>query len=280
MTNRDWTLVVLLISLIQTFIWYAAFVNAGNGSALNYVSFAGTLISIILAVLAIGYTYGESVSQKSKGDTLATQISALSDVTRGIKIQAESLDEVFVIKSELSEIARRIEEGLMETREKVSGMSNSLDSVRETMEGINYLRKAPITTSQINKNEAAQSLMAARTPLMEISILIILTMKGKTVRSYEIRETIDEYVTRAQKKGEVAINTSASEVAELFTGAVHALIPVLQGFGLIMIKDDIMKIEPALMEEVQKTSILNPMRAGEFYISLREEVLSNLEYPT
>lgn len=63
-SKREWVFSIVIVSLVQAFVWYSAFVNAGSGSALNFISFAGTLVSIILAVLAIGYTYGESISQK------------------------------------------------------------------------------------------------------------------------------------------------------------------------------------------------------------------------
>lgn len=100
-TTREWIFVFIIASLVQGAVWYISFVNAGNPSALTYVSFAGTLISIILAVLAIGYTYGESVSQKNKSDNVASQIESLNGVIKNIEIGSESLNKISDISNDL-----------------------------------------------------------------------------------------------------------------------------------------------------------------------------------
>jgi hypothetical protein len=126
LSGREWVFIVVIISIIQAFIWYAAFVNAGNGSALNYVSFAGTIISIILAVLAIGYTYGESISQKNKGDTVANQISTLNEVIKNIKIEAQAIQDISKIQDQFQVILNGMEVGFKNTTDSFSTVSSAL----------------------------------------------------------------------------------------------------------------------------------------------------------
>lgn len=279
MTNREWGLVALLISVVQAFIWYSAFVNAGNGSALNYVSFAGTLISIILAVLAIGYTYGESISQKGKGDTLASQIATLTEVTRGMKIQAESLEQVSTIQKSLSDVASRIERGFIETSDKVSGVYAGIDRVREKVDEINLLRESPVKASRIDKRESAHALLAARMPLLEISLLYILAISKKTdssLLSADISVVVREHIESAAKKVKPDSPGEKDRIAMLFSGSIHSVVAVLQGFGLITVKDEaIAEIDSSLMEEIVEV-LKNPTGAGTFYTAIREELIISI----
>lgn len=101
-TKREWIQLIITLTLIQAFFWYVVFENSQSASALGYVSFAGTLVSIILAVLAIGYTYGESISQKNKGNELANQISTLGSLIEHVEIEARSLEKIHDIAKELT----------------------------------------------------------------------------------------------------------------------------------------------------------------------------------
>lgn len=101
-TKREWIQLIITLTIVQAFFWYAVFENSQSSSALGYVSFAGTLVSIILAVLAIGYTYGESVSQKNKGDGLASQINTLGSLIENVELEAKSLEKIQDIAKELS----------------------------------------------------------------------------------------------------------------------------------------------------------------------------------
>jgi hypothetical protein len=57
LSTREWVLVILLIGVVQFTIQIQAFNWCGNGELLSYLSFAGVVTSIILAVLAIIYSF-------------------------------------------------------------------------------------------------------------------------------------------------------------------------------------------------------------------------------
>ncbi|MEZ8154581.1 hypothetical protein ACED23_26400 [Vibrio splendidus] len=60
---REWLYIIFIIILLQFIVQAAAWLYGGNDGALGYISFAGTVVSIILAVLAIVYSYIQSLSQ-------------------------------------------------------------------------------------------------------------------------------------------------------------------------------------------------------------------------
>lgn len=97
--TKDWVYLFIISFFLQFIIYYFSFIYGGSVKALGYISFAGTLISIILAVIAIGYTYGESIQQKTSSDQLLVEISSLRDIKDKLAGQVYILENIAEIKS-------------------------------------------------------------------------------------------------------------------------------------------------------------------------------------
>lgn len=97
--TKDWIYLFIISIFLQFIIYYFSFIYGGSTKALGYVSFAGTLISIILAIIAIGYTYGESIKQKGSSDQLLLEIANLRDIKDKLAGQIDLLENISVIKS-------------------------------------------------------------------------------------------------------------------------------------------------------------------------------------
>ncbi|HID9521902.1 TPA: hypothetical protein ACXI2C_003372 [Acinetobacter baumannii] len=118
-TTREWILSIIIMLIIEAFIFWVAFQFAGNSSALGYVSFAGTLISIILAVLAIGYTYVESQQQKNSSATFANQLDSLVKIKDKLQIQAEALENIQNLKNDITDFKAEVFDHFSETKNKI-----------------------------------------------------------------------------------------------------------------------------------------------------------------
>lgn len=118
-TTREWILSIIILLIVEAFIFWVAFQFAGNSSALGYVSFAGTLISIILAMLAIGYTYGESQQQKNSSATLATQLDSLVKIKDKLQIQAQALENIQNLKKDITDFKAEVFDHFSETKNKI-----------------------------------------------------------------------------------------------------------------------------------------------------------------
>ncbi len=118
-STREWILSIIIMLIIEAFIFWVAFQFAGNSSALGYVSFAGTLISIILAVLAIGYTYVESQQQKNSSATFATQLDSLVKIKDKLQIQAQALDNIQNLKKDITDFKAEVFDHFSETKNKI-----------------------------------------------------------------------------------------------------------------------------------------------------------------
>jgi len=97
--TKDWIYLFIISLFLQFIIYYFSFIYGGSVKALGYVSFAGTLISILLAIIAIGYTYGESIKQKTSSDQLLVEIAGLRDIKDKLAGQVGILENIADIKS-------------------------------------------------------------------------------------------------------------------------------------------------------------------------------------
>lgn len=97
--TKDWIYLFIISLFLQFIIYYFSFIYGGSTKALGYISFAGTLISIILAVIAIGYTYGESIKQKTSSDQLLVEIAGLREIKEKLAGQVDILENIADLKT-------------------------------------------------------------------------------------------------------------------------------------------------------------------------------------
>lgn len=95
LSTREWVMVCVLIVLIQLLLHYWSSESMNSGEVLAYVSFAGTIVSIILAVLAIIYSFVQTQSQQATSDSISREIFRLTDITT--KIDTTSQDVTHVV---------------------------------------------------------------------------------------------------------------------------------------------------------------------------------------
>lgn len=101
--TKDWIYLFIISILLQFIFYYFSFIYGGSVKALGYISFAGTLISILLAIIAIGYTYGESIKQKGFSDQLLIEISGLRDIKDKLAGQVNILENIADLKTAIED---------------------------------------------------------------------------------------------------------------------------------------------------------------------------------
>lgn len=229
-SEKRWVhiLTITIIIIVEGFIFYASFIHAGNASALSYISFAGTLISIILAVLAIGYTYGESVKQKNSGDTVVNQINRLNEVIKNIELESESLKEISVVKKELIKFSAMFEKRMGDTHVRVEDMNNALHDFfdKEKSKTVN------------NKDMLFQVLEDSKNSLFDLTyMLIYLAINTGT------GDIVDRLNDTAIKYGEITlkddrIKTADSNLPLAFTGNSLVITKLLTTYDILIIAGD------------------------------------------
>ncbi|EGR3219649.1 hypothetical protein WOB98_08950 [Vibrio parahaemolyticus] len=270
-SKREWLFSILIISLVQAFVWYAAFVNAGNGSALNFISFAGTLISIILAVLAIGYTYGESLSQKNQSDTVVNQIATLNQAIGNIKDQTEELNQIHEISESLTAFGKQVENRFDATHKEVESISCAMQELTSFRDK-HYAQSIPVHLESKDRQLLSHALCETRQPISEIGIMATLLIDGRN-REALLRDGIGKYLDLADDRFE---NEDHEQSKSVLGGSAFACFCLLEAVGLVTYNDSLLKVDEYFKREFIKIVKEQPMDSGKFYHAVREEMLKEL----
>ncbi len=276
MTNKEWRYILLIIVTIEGFIFYISYIHAGNASALSYVSFSGTLISIILALLAIGYTYGESIRQKNSSDTVVNQISRLNDVIKNIELESESLSEITTVKEELIKLSKSFKEGIDNTHLKVENVNQSINKL--LLEYDRFPQKHEVHNT-LDKTELAKTLMRGRNPLLEIGYLTILLTKSIRLTSgISISDTVGSYISKAfHEINSEDENLRERQLTNLFVGTSLCIYAICFALGLVEEDDNEIVVHEALKNEILNTIIPHPKSAGNEYNRIRLLMIDDIK---
>jgi hypothetical protein len=244
LTTREWIFIILFLSLLQGIIWYASFVNAGNSSALNYISFAGTLISIILAVLAIGYTYGESISEKNKSNAIANQIDTLNGVLNNLVIQNSNLEIISKINDELLQLSENFQEGMSNTSKKVDDLKSSFENAFEKA------RPVSEKTEEIPnaKNVLMEMLSKTDSYPTQISLLILYYFHQKKLPINKIISTTKKIFDKASEKSEELEIKLVSQ--SLYIGGVGIVLHFLKETNLVEEIDNKVILDQSIVDNI------------------------------
>ncbi|HGY5243948.1 TPA: hypothetical protein ACNU2W_000071 [Aeromonas salmonicida subsp. pectinolytica] len=142
-STREWWMFILLIVLIQWLIHFWSTEALSSSAMVNYVSFAGTLASTILAVLAIIYSFVQSASQQTTSETISREVhrlqSIVSEVNASTSKVNESLEKLPLITEQLenipSTVSETINQGvspLTQSQDKINNMLSKLMSGSES----------------------------------------------------------------------------------------------------------------------------------------------------
>lgn len=137
MSTREWIMVCVLIVLVQLLLHYWTSESMNSGEVLAYVSFAGTIVSIILAVLAIIYSFVQTQAQQATSDSISREIFRLTDVATRIDTTSRgvttAVTELPVVMSQLNELPKAMSN---EFKTVISELSNSTMSLHEKTESM------------------------------------------------------------------------------------------------------------------------------------------------
>ncbi|QSR47261.1 hypothetical protein [Aeromonas veronii] len=136
LSNREWIFVIILVILSQFILHQYASNMMNETQVINYISFSGTIVSIILAILAIVYSFFQSITQQSNSDKIASNLESLTGVASTVNSsvdkmtsQVDTLNTVVnTVKSLPEDIVSLVSEALEKlNREHVIDMKSLLD---------------------------------------------------------------------------------------------------------------------------------------------------------
>ena len=98
MKTREWIFTIAIVILIQFIVQVGALIFSNDNNVLNYISFAGTIVSIILAAIAIVYSFVQTISQQNTSSNISNQVEKLMSIVNEIdtnkKLLGDSLEHL------------------------------------------------------------------------------------------------------------------------------------------------------------------------------------------
>lgn len=224
----------VILFLTQLLITQWTIRAAGNRDVIDYVSFSGTLTSMLLAVLAIVYSYFTTAGQKSDADRIAAQIASLgttiqtldnsesrlaNELTRLAEIR-EKLDDVGARVDETGQHSKNMERLLAEVRahQEASRENARITAFATAREVAPTPSGAPANeTSAADTEEKADILFAKRlasTATEEQAVMLhaafMNTINHEPTR-VTVKREIEPYI-RENKKTSFALDTAYGEI--------------------------------------------------------------------
>lgn len=125
--RREWLLTIALIMVVEFGIFSVSHTFSGEQNIINYVSFASTIASILLAVIAIIYSFVQTDSQQKTGNAIASQIDHLKQASIQINNSKDQLENQL---NRISGVAEKID-GLQElVGSKITNVQESLSQIQ------------------------------------------------------------------------------------------------------------------------------------------------------
>lgn len=190
-SRREWLLILSLAMVFEFAVFLTVFKFGADTGVVNYMSFAATIVSIILAVLAIVYSYYQNFSQQHDSNTLATQIellkSAVNDTTLGKSELLNSLNT-------LNEISTKIDESIHvthESRDQIALMVASFQKLQvpSMMDGSN--RTTFFGLSPVNLTD--QQIESFYKNLLDISRVMLYALYKSEQEELELIQRCTKY---------------------------------------------------------------------------------------
>lgn len=224
-SRREWFFVIFIIMLTQFLVQFIAFIYAGSSSALGYISISGTIVSIILALLAIIYSYYQSTSQANSSSSLNSQIDKLIGI-------------VDKIKTDKSDFGHELEQ-LSDIREKIDSTFSlqkaSHAQVRELTDSIGDLSNNRLSDSYQNDtgNDQFGKLVVEGDNLIHLTLIIIHYASTVGVELKNIWTELSQPTVQALHKGK-----ASPELLEFYKGSISSVITVLKALDFIEVTGD------------------------------------------
>lgn len=116
--------------LVQLIITQWTVNAAGNRDVIDYISFAGTVVGMILAILAIVYSYLANASQRSDAEALRSQISNLNEAIGNAKASGSQFSNEVNRLEEIREAIAASAASSAATLEASGRLENEIKSLR------------------------------------------------------------------------------------------------------------------------------------------------------
>jgi hypothetical protein len=269
--KREWIFLLFLLVLAQLIVHMVAWRFCGSPNALGYVSFAGTIISIVLALLAIVYAFYQSYEQTRTSSSLASQIHRLHDVIQTFQGSALLLSKQLNELGNISEGITRTVKMSDEFQQQFGMVHARLDELKNFYEESKApaLQQAPSSTSSDTPDKATLGILVEEMPDLPYLALLSICV-GATKKLKSAQEVFDQLYLPASKAVQGATGSISRDMQKFLDGYFFGIARAFN--ALIRDSDDAPIAVDSAFSQLIKDRSLTPIK--DEWDKLRKELLA------
>ncbi|MGU5652242.1 hypothetical protein [Aeromonas allosaccharophila] len=201
LSNREWVFVVI-ITIISQFLLHQFSSNMMNETqVINYISFSGTIVSLILAILAIVYSFIQTGTQQSSADRIAVNISTLNEISGSVGSSAQKVEaQVEQLNNVVSNIGKLPNEIVLMISDAIGDANKK--HVEDINEVINDALAAPHfkgVSSPLYQQDEDEDVITFSIIFITIASCIVLRRKSILDLAYDANDAFEGDPKMAQK---------------------------------------------------------------------------------
>ena len=245
---REWCYLIAVVVLLEFIFLHSVYTYGTDKEVLAYSTFAGTITSIILALIAIIWGFVQTITQQNSAVELGKQIDSLKNVGKDVTGSASTLTEGL---THLSSLARKLEDiGQVVTASQrgITDVSGKLGEMIKAQDKIRPIIDTPDTTPAIEAKTLVEWITAANVATTNV-VYCLYKLDGKKLD----RPGFAKILRQANQAG-LSDADKELDLTMYFRGHLAGTIGFLRAMGLLQVDDttDILQLSPILKKALAK----------------------------
>ncbi|MNX96937.1 hypothetical protein D3C86_1292820 [compost metagenome] len=129
-SRREWLFVISIVLMIEAWILNISYSFKADQDVINYISFASTIASLLLAVLAIIYGFYQADGQHKLASTINFQLDSMRSVQSSLNRAAEGLDGQLTQIASATSTLGTISNSIESTHTKLSSLEGGVTNLQ------------------------------------------------------------------------------------------------------------------------------------------------------
>jgi hypothetical protein len=215
-----WCLIVVisLMAEYQLIYWTSDF--GSDPDVVSHVGFAGTIVSTILALVAIGYAYFQTFSARRDADTIAAQINNLRNVLGTLDVASDEIknqtDALKLVREEIVRVGTG-QDAVIEAQRRIEAAIVASSTAKKSTAGEAAKAAAP-STVVVEPRKAAKMVVDSAS---EVELVVLVALAEVTKRK-DSADKLDALLAATVKEQLADENNAAS--------FIEAMVNYYEGF--------------------------------------------------
>lgn len=272
LSTREWCLIIAILSLVQFFIHWVSYQFGGSPNALGYVSFAGTLVSIMLGLIAIIYSFVQSISQSTSVVEIREQVERLivagNEISESGKIIHSASQEVNGL---VGDLASKVIENTSANKE-VLGSVSKLTSELNFSPSMHERKISGVIAGSDGSDGSDDRISIVNSERIVVFLMVLCIYEGAK-RGYTVDQVENLILPGLAKKIDVDVN--------FLIGAFNSVLFALEAEGYVEfggkdIGSEVIEIADSFSDQV-KGKIPDSMNGDNKYLNKFWQTVNELD---